>query len=38
MKKASKRALEEPNAEEDSQPRKKAKLADGAKWRKTLKV
>ncbi|KAM9477375.1 histone-lysine N-methyltransferase NSD2 isoform 2-T3 [Clarias gariepinus] len=38
MKKASKRALEEPNAEEDSQPRKKAKLADGAKWRKTLKA
>ncbi|KAF5894831.1 histone-lysine N-methyltransferase NSD2 isoform X1, partial [Clarias magur] len=38
MKKASKRALEEPNVEEDSQPRKKAKLGDGAKWRKTLKI
>lgn len=36
MKKSSKRAHED--MEEEPQPRKKAKLGDGLKWHKTLKV
>lgn len=38
MKKASKRALEELNVDEEPQPRKKATLGEGLKWHKTLKV
>lgn len=38
MKAASKRALEELNVDEESQPRKKARLGEGLKWHKTLKV
>lgn len=38
MKKASKRALEEPNVGEEPQPKKKAKLSESLKWHKTLKV